>query len=88
MRNGNSIHYTYDALGRKHGRRIITLKASVDVPMGELHSTGSDEIKTDKRYYYCANTIYIGLSKMRYYLSFIPNGYIYSNDWYYQITDH
>lgn len=36
MRNGNSIHYTYDALGRKHGRRIITLKASVDVPMGEL----------------------------------------------------
>lgn len=25
---------------------------------------------------------------MRYYLSFIPNGYIYSNDWYYQITDH
>lgn len=88
MRNGNCIHYTYDARGKKHGRRIVTLKALVDVPMGELYSIGSDEIKTDKKYFYCGNTIYTGLTNIRYLLSFIPDGYIDGNDWYYQITDH
>lgn len=88
MRNGNSIHYTYDALGHKQGRRTITLKASVDVPMGELYSVNSDEIKKDHKTFYCGDAVYSGLTKIGYIKTLVPDGYIQYGELYYQVKDH
>lgn len=88
MSNGNSIHYTYDALGHKHGRRTMTLKASVDVPMGELYSAKSDEIKKDHKAFYCGDAVYVGLTKIGHLKTIVPDGYIQYSELYYQVKDH
>ena len=90
MTNGNSIHYSYDALGRRQAKRTITLKAAVNVPMGEVYAATTDEIRMNRRMYYCGENIYAGgLNAIGLFRTLVPDGYIDGNgEWYYQIKDH
>lgn len=89
MKNGNSISYTYDAMGRKHGRIVTTLKSAVDVPMGALYPVDASQIKSRKSNFYCGNLIYSGLTKIGLNTVFMEEGYRTSGyDFMYQVKDH
>lgn len=89
MTNGNSIRYSYDALGRKHKQETITLKAAVDAPLGAVYPVTPDQIQTNRKVYYCGNVIYAGINTIARLMTLTDEGFLSHENYHnFQIKDH